>query len=537
MTGSLERGSSFEERVSLDPVEPEGAMQPPLGLSASVAKRSSHKMRPLSSSRSQSLRRASSFADRMTVEVDTDASQSLRRGSSFEDRMTLEVHEDVPQHVHDARPEPESEMSSLGTQRSSSKRGAAAAAASCERSSFVRQKLRKGSSFAQRLDIEAGTTMESEDGMSSGGGCSATVAEQGLSPGPNSLADMLRWPERFLDSIGSLEARALAHRLRSGVSIRSAYTGIGAAELALQMIQEAIINEGLAEDEESFRGMRVASQVEKDATCQKVLLTHVGTASEPLHLFTDILESIPEVLRSGLQQLEETIATRCWEERQAGTKTDGPEWMQNLSEHYHQQVSDLFKVWNHKFREDACTSHCLIHSGLCPCWSASDHEDGRVTVAVAGSTCVDFSRYGQNKKFCGASALPFWTWLRQRSDLLEDMWVHENVPSFPSSMISRHLQHAYHIFTISRCPSEIGQPSTGRRSFVLGIRKDTWKVKEIFGQASFSVFARSMTVTPAVFFVTQVDEQATASGPSSGQEWRPDPAATAYIPKSNERSR
>ena len=194
-----------------------------------------------------------------------------------------------------------------------------------------------------------------------------------------------------------------------------------------------------------------------------------------------------------------------------------------LSLMYEERVDELFgkeEARTPVFQEDINMAWCYQHKRQCVCWSARERvPQEKLCLAIAGSPCTDWSRYGLGKKFTGRTAKVFFSWVKQRRALQEDIVVHENVLNFPSSTLARQLGESHVLFPSLQCPSFYGQPTTGVRSHVIAVRKHSGHLAEPLNNASYRLFHKSVQLTADVYFTYSREEvKATIGGEALEQE-------------------
>ena len=68
----------------------------------------------------------------------------------------------------------------------------------------------------------------------------------------------------------------------------------------------------------------------------------------------------------------------------------------------------------------------------------------------------------------GSTNHVWFAWARQRVDMLEPLWVAENVEEQGVSEYRQCLGHLYNISVIKLCPTQLGWPIRRRRQFIVG---------------------------------------------------------------------
>ena len=125
---------------------------------------------------------------------------------------------------------------------------------------------------------------------------------------------------------------------------------------------------------------------------------------------------------------------------------------------------------------DRTTSPCLRCCKPCPCSTFSGpgrNPQQQLTVAIAGTTCVAFSRQGLREGQAHVSMRPFTIWACETAAMLPDIVVHENTPEFPVSLLAQFFGRRYEIMSTLVSPEMFGWPAERYRRYTIMCRKDT----------------------------------------------------------------
>ena len=105
------------------------------------------------------------------------------------------------------------------------------------------------------------------------------------------------------------------------------------------------------------------------------------------------------------------------------------------------------------------TAPCTAHGTTCHFPRATGHS--------AGCPCTDFTSWGKRRRLGGPTVPYYLIWLAMRL-LLREFWVlFENVPQFPTELLSKYLGHIYDISEVLLCPTQLGSRVKRPRKFIL----------------------------------------------------------------------
>ena len=242
---------------------------------------------------------------------------------------------------------------------------------------------------------------------------------------------------RFLQKLLDMEACDLVQaNLKSlkSVVLTTSFSGVGSPEVALSMIARHLEEMGGIWDSDT---VQVCSACEKDAPCQGVLTSHVGTC-RPEHVFVDIAHMLPHASEQELRDLSSSLRKQLASMIENGHGK--PETVRVLAEQFHlraEHVLDHAKVQSQ--------AYCAVHRCPCPCMPKQSEGGFRLHIEVAGSPCVAFVKgaYGSQEGFLHESAVGFVAWVAKVRHQKPHVVVHECVPGFDEQILCRYLNAGY----------------------------------------------------------------------------------------------
>ena len=193
----------------------------------------------------------------------------------------------------------------------------------------------------------------------------------------------------------------------------SAFSGIGsdaAADACIAAAARDVLKE-LGHDEQPPLRFTSLCNIEVVGTCRNEVLSG---PDPPRCMFGDIMEFAPPTLRR-LCDRAMSDAMLQWGDgsHMKGVRKALPKAMPNL------------------------TAYCFAHGRVCRLRRAHRH--------VAGTPCVDHSRFGPRKRSSGPTEVLFLLWVCIRRALQYFIVIHENVPQFGKSSLEEHLGDLYYI--------------------------------------------------------------------------------------------
>ena len=222
-------------------------------------------------------------------------------------------------------------------------------------------------------------------------------------PTVKSLKDVFNW---FNDMIHRFGGRDFANSLfdqLDGITMTSAFSGIGSADVAMHMLHQDL----LGETGKSFRYRNVYA-IEWEPQCQYELRL---LPKPPEHLYSDINGFLnPKVSEAVLDNV------RRWT------------WP---------QLTKMVKKRNFVSSTATCMQ-CSTGTRLCSC------AIGKSDLHIAGSPCVDFSSFKNNPKFmAGDNVLCLMTWVGMRLRMQDRCVLHEITPNFDHGVFEELMSHMY----------------------------------------------------------------------------------------------
>ena len=333
------------------------------------------------------------------------------------------------------------------------------------------------------------------------------------SQGPTSLPQCFDWAQHFLHELESdKESFArLLENIRGGLNIRTHYSGMDAPVEALRTLLEVIAASGLPVTPEESMHLSHAADMWQPA--QKVLCS---LPHGPSHVFGDILERWGPQVVGELEAIEAEVETNYEVAKEkimtlVQDPTKAQKQLRTLRADMSEQTIDRMMACleAHKGVLQDCTSQCCKHQRKCRTMDVTQ-EPGKLTCAVAGASCVEFSTMGGQRHFSGKTAKVFLSWLAERKTVAdsEAFFLVENVPQF-SAYIDKFatLLPDHSIQTVQLSPHLFGFPNTRNRIFVLFLNtKQGYRLRKPFCETSFQRFQRSVVLDGDALFMAPVEE-------------------------------
>lgn len=275
---------------------------------------------------------------------------------------------------------------------------------------------------------------------------------------PATLQGMMQWPLRMFDRMqgalgGVLDDGArdrVRDLLQEGVSVSTAYSGVGAPEIALSLAFKGALDSGWAPSQAAGFSFTQAVDIKQHA--QTILLDH----SEPSnHVFADLNDRLPRRLREVLDGLE-------------SVEVDADDDLMNRTAAFEDMINVLIQMEPDLFKNHP-KAFCAKHSRSC-CFSET--ASAKLRVHIAGLTCKDFSRRKRGRKFqFGTSGRPMLIWAFERRHSKEDIILVENTQDFDMALLERVLGELYEMFTFVAGPEDLGWWSSRHRRFIVMVLK------------------------------------------------------------------
>ena len=286
--------------------------------------------------------------------------------------------------------------------------------------------------------------------------------------GPQSLAEILDMGQQVMKSIRMADKKMrlkmeenLKRNLEDGIVLTSSYSGLGSAEIAASMLQEAAHNGG--------NGFHFWSAVDVSRGARVALQQLGGGNSKgPDHIFQDIMDRIPTQVRQNLQGIlkQKTMRYKAVCNKHgpkssmagAAKKSLGMELLKEASALLHKTTFASF-------------AYCLKHKQMCCLNPRLDPElQDRLWVEVAGTVCKPWSTMGTMGDWLHPTSLVFLVWAFSMRFYEPDMILQECTRRFDYDKLYGILAKRGHT---TRLP--IRSPFT--RYLPDGKRIPTWKMK------------------------------------------------------------
>ena len=267
--------------------------------------------------------------------------------------------------------------------------------------------------------------------------------------------ESMMWARQAVLRIKALGFGAAADNIRGSTwTMSSSCSGIQAPELAMSMIAAAM--------EVNTKALWAA---EKDVRCQKEIL---ASHQCPDHVFGDLLYFLdPEVRTRLLHIRAEDVSARR---------------------------DVIFS------RDTLRESKCLRCKRVCSIERAHIH--------VARTPCVHDNPLGHRGKLAGEHSWILFLFCKQRRDLREPVWIHENVPSQGDTVLRQELGDIYRIERVVVDCQNLGWSSRRLRQFVIGTCHDMIPTISCMplGNLLGDIFERSSTYGVLAYCVSTDEE-------------------------------
>jgi len=281
------------------------------------------------------------------------------------------------------------------------------------------------------------------------------------------LKDAFNWPMHFFDTLTAHFGEGVLEELAeemSSLTMSTAFSGIDTPGIGLHMIQECLNNvlqkrPGYSEHG-PFTNMWAC---ESFGPSQRELKT---APNGPKCVFTDVEDFWQDDFKGALKRARTTGADVSYE---------------------------IFKRAVLTGRSVQPKATCIVHKGKkCTAQRAKLH--------VAGTICIDFSKFGTRKKLTGKSLGPFMAWIAMRRLLQEDTIWHENVPDFDPEILEELLGDIYRVESTIQNSVDYGWPAQRERRWTFLSHRGCVGNPAMPVIAWGPLFHRHVTATWQVFF-------------------------------------
>ena len=268
------------------------------------------------------------------------------------------------------------------------------------------------------------------------------------------VAGLFRWPQHFAARLRALfpeGLREIQRKFQQGVFLSSSYSGVGSAEFACSLVEEA--TKGPHAGETQGCGLLRTRATDSSADCRKLLCCDGAKMS---CVFGTLEERASPMLVEQLKTLQESYRSRA-------NRDPRPQ-------------NQAFKIWGASFMKEAmdlimkdaaesglpAEAWCYKHNKACR--FNNKLQGNKWSMEIAGVSCTDFSVLGNRYGWLGATAVPFLLWRRERLLFGERITVIENVESFDrDTLLVVFPQHSVTVFQIS--PNQFGVPASRTRKY------------------------------------------------------------------------
>ena len=320
----------------------------------------------------------------------------------------------------------------------------------------------------------------------------ATLGDETLSPGPQSIKELLDFPDHvwqrlFKSEHGADRLTRLQVLLGSGLQLSSQYSGKGTAETCVAHLAQKFQEEGVLDL--TTKPWQCASAFDCKQFAVDVLLRHEGL-SKCSCVFGDFLSTLSPAARAEVDRLTPAKA-QALEERRSAYRSMDVFLRDNLSRAFPDD------------REAACFAHPA--AGHCRVWPERPLP-ATFTMWVAGQTCKDVSTRGKRQGFAGPHTKSYVVWLNMVRAKMPDMIVHEITCSSEAEV--RLQEDLGELYDFQTCPDlsphQLGIPVQRHRQYSIGVLRE--KFVNIGSWEEFrTLMASRCMLTGEVYF--QADEQ------------------------------
>ena len=287
--------------------------------------------------------------------------------------------------------------------------------------------------------------------------------------------ELFAWPQRIVSKhievagkdCGQSVVEKLEEIRRKGVCVTTHYSGMGtaedAAEYALTFGAQAA---GLPSD----IPFAAYSASDSSAPCRQVLIRN-GKAQ---HIFGDILDrldsSILDALKSTLQAHISRFYESVEELGNGASEDDGSAMGRKglLDEIGRQWCAEAKRILQKQNFSDKTTAWCFKCKRSCPCFPSKAKLEDMLFIEISGTTCTAWSSMNQSALgWLDVSSIACLTWCRMVQCLEPHIVIHECVPRFDSTMLSKHIGSKYAVESCIFTPVQLGFPSNRNRRYTV----------------------------------------------------------------------
>lgn len=334
---------------------------------------------------------------------------------------------------------------------------------------------------------------------------------------PTPLRRLMNYPADIVRHILASEDRdCFLENVRSGINLRTMYSGLGSEAVVLQWLGIALQAEGVISDASSWFEWYSAN--DKNPTARKVL-SGCSCGRGPAHIFRDIMSRHPSHVLQALDHVQwpsgghkrkradiggHSDSDVCSAALEFGTEGSSSAANARLSE----TLDAIYATSEILNGHDAYSAHdrafCVIHNSECPV-VPQDRACG-LTMVTGGMTCTDFSTIGARAGFSGASTKPNLSFRGTFGADDIDVGVIECAPTWDHTMFAAGVSATHDVVHCSPqpCPSRFGWPCRRVRYYGLVVRRGL-RVTKSWADFS-SPFERPPQMSMHDFFADTADE-------------------------------
>ena len=275
-----------------------------------------------------------------------------------------------------------------------------------------------------------------------------------LPPGPRNYAELFNWPRRVIrrlvaeDGPCRIPEGSKAERLFR-VRLTTAFSGIGAPEIAANFVQHAMFQHGMPID------INVHCQTELDETCQ-------GLLGAP-HRFLDVCGRAHVALVSKLEKMQAKYRNLLEAAKEKQPSKKPSELVQHYSNLFLRAALRLLEENNHLIKQ---CNECLMCERQPQCsWVPNEIAEDEFWMEVAGHPCVPWSKRGKLLHFLDPAALPTVVWAFSLKVHRPHLILNENVDSFDAESFFKLVMPEAQFFTACFSPVDLGIPTNRPRKY------------------------------------------------------------------------
>eukprot|EP00435_Cladocopium_sp_Y103_P048908 s774_g14.t1 len=298
-----------------------------------------------------------------------------------------------------------------------------------------------------------------------------------LPEGPSAAEELYLWPKRILDQAAKMHGREVLIQnmaAKKGLVMTTTFSGVGSAELAAELLLDALREDGLVQPGFDFH---VHSACDKDAMCREVLMHH-DPGFAPDHVFAQVDDCLPDHIRARLESLLFAAQSEVVD-KTFPTARDRSQAIEVRGQKLIKDCLDILANTN-VLSQGAC--HAC--KKMCSRFPDAAKRMVYLWLEVAGSPCIPFIKggaYGTGLAWLHETTISFLSWGRAMRAKKPDMILHECVPGFTPETLQKVLnQHEdlYDITSLVLSPDDMGYAVRRERRYSLCVLKKSCEKTE-----------------------------------------------------------